>query len=332
MATSTAEVAVVGAPQRKTRTLWQDMLRRLGRDPLVVICALYLALLIVIAIMPEVFANEPYDLTNFPDKLAPPGTVVESGKMAGHTYWMGSDKLGRDVYSRLIWGTRVSMAVAFIGASVSFLLGVSYGLVSGYSSQRVDNFMMRIVDIIYAYPTLILIILLQVFLTALGQKPPDEMGPLESALVALDNNTGGLFFVFVAIGAVSWLNMARLTRGQVMHFREQEFVQAAHLVGAGRQRIMWRHLLPNAIGPCIVAETLAIPTYIYTEAFLSFIGLGVQPPMPSWGSMIADGYGSLRVAPWIIFFPALALSLTMLAFNFLGDAIRDALDPKLRNR
>ncbi|MBE2240434.1 MAG: ABC transporter permease, partial [Caldilineaceae bacterium] len=139
-------------------------------------------------------------------------------------------------------------------------------------------------------------------------------------------------FIFVAIGAVSWLNMARLTRGQTLHYREQEFVQAAQLVGASDRRIMGRHLLPNIIGTCIVAETLAIPSYIYTEAFLSFIGLGVQPPLPSWGSMIADGYGALRSAPHVILFPALALSLTMLAFNFLGDAIRDAMDPKLRDR
>jgi oligopeptide transport system permease protein len=245
---------------------------------------------------------------------------------------MGADKLGRDVYSRLVYGTRVSIAVAFLGAAISFLIGVSYGLFAGYSRPRIDNIMMRIVDIIYAYPTLILIILLQVFLTALAQQDPAEMGPIARVLVDLDRNSGGLFFVFVAIGAVSWLNMARLTRGQVMHYKQQEFVQAAHIVGASDGRIMGRHLLPNVIGPCIVAETLAIPSYIYTEAFLSFIGLGVQPPMPSWGSMIADGYGALRTAPWLILFPALALSLTMLAFNFLGDAVRDALDPKLRDR
>jgi oligopeptide transport system permease protein len=319
-------------PQRKSRTLMQDTLRRLFRDPVVVIGILYLALLIVVAIFPSFFATTPYDQTNFPDKFAAPGTIVTEGKLAGHTYWMGADKLGRDIYSRLVYGTRVSMAVAFLGAAISFLIGVSYGLFAGYSHPRIDNIMMRIVDIIYAYPTLILIILLQVFLTALAQKEPADMGAIERMLVDLDRNSGGLFFVFVAIGAVSWLNMARLTRGQVMHYKQQEFVQAAQLVGASSGRIMGRHLLPNVIGPCIVAETLAIPSYIYTEAFLSFIGLGVQPPMPSWGSMIADGYGALRTAPWLILFPALALSLTMLAFNFLGDAIRDALDPKLRDR
>jgi oligopeptide transport system permease protein len=318
--------------QRRPRSLLQDTLRRLTRDPVVVICLLYLGLLIVVALFPSFFATAPYDQTNFPDGFAPPGTVVTEGKLAGHTYWMGADKLGRDIYSRLVYGTRVSMSVAFLGAGISFLIGVSYGLFAGYGRPRVDNIMMRIVDIIYAYPTLILIILLQVFLTALAQQDPAEMGPIERTLVELDRNSGGLFFVFVAIGAVSWLNMARLTRGQVMHYKQQEFVQAAHIVGASDHRIMGRHLLPNVIGPCIVAETLAIPAYISTEAFLSFIGLGVQPPMPSWGSMISDGYGALRTAPWLIFFPALALSLTMLAFNFLGDAVRDALDPKLRDR
>ena len=253
-------------------------------------------------------------------------------KMAGHLYRFGSDKLGRDILSRILYGTRVSIFVALMGAGISFVLGVSYGLVAGFSSPAVDNAMMRIVDVLYAYPTLILIILLQVFLTAIGQQSPEKSNAWQRLVITLDQGSGGLFFVFLAIGAVNWLNMARLTRGQVLHYRQQEFVQAAQVVGASRAAIMWRHLLPNIIGPCIVAETLAIPSYIYTEAFLSFIGLGVQPPIPSWGSMISDGYGALRSAPHVILFPALALSLTMLAFNFLGDALRDAMDPKLRNR
>lgn len=336
MLTSSAQAGAAGSATtglaRKPRSLLQDAQRRLLHDPLVVVCLIYLAVLLVVALFPGFFAPAPYDQTNFPDKFAAPGTVVESGKMAGFVYRMGADKLGRDILSRLIYGTRVSMAVAVLGATISFVLGVAYGLIAGYSRQRIDNLMMRIVDIIYAYPTLILIILLQVFLTALAQKQPEQMGPIERLLVGLDNSSGGLFFVFIAIGAVSWLDMARLTRGQVMHYKRQEFVQAAQLVGADSRRVMGRHLLPNVVGPCIVAVTLAIPSYIYTEAFLSFIGLGVQPPMPSWGSMISDGYGAIRTAPWLIFFPALALSLTMLAFNFLGDAIRDALDPRLRDR
>ena len=330
MATSTSAASPL--PTRAARSLLQDVLARLVRDPVVVICALYLALLTVVALAPSFFAPLSYETTSFPDKLAPPGAYATSEKLAGFRYLFGADRLGRDIFSRLIYGTRVSMAVAFLGAGISFLIGLTYGLVSGYSRPRIDNVMMRIVDIIYAYPTLILIILLQVFLTSLAQQPPEALNAVQNLLVTLDVRSGGLFFVFVAIGAVSWLNMAQLTRGQTLHYREQEFVQAAHLVGANDRRIMGRHLLPNIIGTCIVAETLAIPAYIYTEAFLSFIGLGVQPPLPSWGSMIADGYGALRSAPHVIFFPALALSLTMLAFNFLGDAIRDAMDPKLRNR
>lgn len=328
MLNSTAQGAAGLRPARRSRSLWQDGLRQLRRDPVVVICVLYLVMLVVIALAPQVFAPVSYEQTDFAEKLQPPGTLATTGKLAGHVYWFGSDKLGRDILSRLIYGTRISMAVAVVGAAISFVLGVTYGMIAGYGSKHVDNVMMRIVDIIYAYPTLILIILLQVFLTSFSQRPAEEMGAVGQLMVGLDTSTGGLFFVFIAIGAVSWLNMSRLVRGQVLHYKQQEFVQAARVVGAGRNRIMGRHLLPNIIGPCIVAETLAIPAYIYTEAFLSFIGLGVQPPMPSWGSMIADGYSALRTAPWVLFFPALALSLTMLAFNFLGDAIRDALDPK----
>ena len=319
-------------PTRRLRTLWQDAARRLVHDPLVIVCTLYLLALLVVALAPSQFAPLSYEQTSFSDKLSPPGRVAGDAKMAGHLYRFGSDKLGRDILSRILYGTRVSIFVALMGAGISFVLGVTYGLVAGFSSPAVDNAMMRIVDVLYAYPTLILIILLQVFLTAIGQQAPEKSNAWQRLVITLDQGSGGLFFVFLAIGAVNWLNMARLTRGQVLHYRQQEFVQAAQVVGASRTAIMWRHLLPNVIGPCIVAETLAIPSYIYTEAFLSFIGLGVQPPIPSWGSMISDGYGALRSAPHVILFPALALSLTMLAFNFLGDALRDAMDPKLRNR
>ena len=327
-----AQSAELVTAQRPSRGLWQDMAHQLVRDPLVVICTLFLLLLIAVALFPSLFAPLPYDLTSFGDKLAPPGSMATAEKLAGHRYILGADRLGRDMLSRLIFGTRVSIAVAFIGAGVSFLIGVSYGLISGYARKSIDNVMMRIVDVVYGYPTLILIILLQVFLTAAAQQDPANISGLEQLVIGLDNSTGGLFFVFVAIGAVSWLNMARLTRGQVLHYREQEFVQAAEAIGTPRRKILVRHLLPNVLGPLIVAETLAIPTYIYTEAFLSFIGLGVQPPTPSWGGMISDAYGALRSAPHLIFFPALALSLTMLAFNFLGDAVRDAMDPRMKNR
>ena len=331
-AKAAALASELSSTQQHSRGLWQDMFRKLARDPLVVICTLFLLLLIVIALFPTLFAPLPYALTSFQDKLALPGSVATAEKLNGHQYILGADRLGRDMLSRLIFGTRVSIAVAFIGAGVSFLIGVTYGLLSGYARPTIDNLLMRIVDVVYGYPTLILIILLQVFLTATAQQDPAEISGIQKIIIGLDENTGGLFFIFVAIGAVSWLNMARLTRGQVLHYREQEFVQAAEAVGSPRRLILRRHLLPNVLGPLIVAETLAIPTYIYTEAFLSFIGLGVQPPTPSWGGMISDAYGALRSAPHLIFFPALALSLTMLAFNFLGDAIRDAMDPRMKDR
>ncbi|MEZ4677938.1 MAG: ABC transporter permease [Caldilineaceae bacterium] len=329
---SSTHVSKIQLNPRPVRTIWQEAWRRLLRDPLVLICLLYLLILLLLTVAPGRFAPLPYEQASVSDKLALPGTIAGADKMAGHRYLLGADRLGRDIWSRIIYGTRVSMTVAFMGAGISFLIGIAYGLVAGYSSPQIDNMMMRLVDVVYAYPALILIILLQVLLTSLGQQELETAPAWQRLIISLDRSSGGLFFVFLAIGAVNWLNMARLTRGQVLQYRQQEFVQAARTVGATRRAIMWRHLLPNVIGPCIVAETLAIPSYIYTEAFLSFIGLGVQPPVPSWGSMISDGYGALRAAPHVIFFPALALSLTMLAFNFLGDALRDALDPNLRNR
>ncbi len=331
-AKSTQPASDLSIAVRRSRSLWQDTIRYLLRDRLVVVCILYIVILMIVAILPNYIAPLSYEQTSFKDKLVTPGTVASAEKMAGHRYLLGADRLGRDILSRLIYGTRVSIAVAFIGATVSFLIGVSYGLIAGYASPRIDNLMMRVVDVVYGYPTLILVILLQVYLTTISQQETDQITGLQRLIISLDNNTGGLFFVFVAIGAVSWLNMARLTRGQVMYYRSREFVQAAQAVGTPRRLILWRHLLPNVLGPSIVAETLAIPTYIYTEALLSFIGLGVQPPTPSWGGMISNGYGALRSAPHLIVFPALALFFTMLAFNFLGDAVRDAMDPHIRNR
>lgn len=296
------------------------------------LCLVYLLALVVLALFPERFAPLGYEQTSFGDKMAPPGAVATSAKLSGHVYLLGADRLGRDMLSRLIYGTRVSLTVALIGGAVSFVIGITYGLISGYASRGVDNVLMRLVDIVYAYPTLILIILLQVYFTSIARLDVTQSTALQRGIVGLNNRMGGLFFVFVAIGVVSWLNMARLTRGQVLYYRNQEFIEASRAVGVPDRRILSRHLLPNVLGPCIVAVTLDIPIFIYTEAFLSFIGLGVNPPIPSWGGMVSDGYGMLRSAPHILIFPALALFLTMLAFNFIGDILRDALDPRTRSR
>ena len=225
-------------------------------------------------------------------------------------------------------GGQVSLRVAFIGPIISLLIGVIYGGISGFFGGKVDTFLMRIVDIMYAFPSLLFIILLMAFFRGTFANP--DPGSFTYVISQLDKQMGGMLFIFVGIGITSWQTMARLTRGQVLSVREKEFIEAARTIGARDTRIMFRHVLPNIVGPLIVAETLAIPGYISTEAFLSFIGLGVNPPTPSWGAMISDGAQVVRTYPNQTIFPALALAITMFAFNFLGDGLRDALDPRLR--
>jgi oligopeptide transport system permease protein len=242
----------------------------------------------------------------------------------------GSDSLGRDLYSRTIYGTRVSLAVAIVAATVSIVIGSVYGTISGYGSARLDNVMMRVVDFLYAIPLLPIIILMQVYFQAVSRRGVSG-GPM-AVLIDLNNLTGGLFFLFVAIGALNWIGMARLARGQVLSYKEKEFVEAAKAVGASDTRIIFRHLMPNIMGPLIINESLALPGYIFLEAVLSFIGLGVTPPIPSWGSMINEGYQGLRSNPHLVLVPGLALTILTLAFNFMGDGLRDAFDPRLRGR
>jgi len=243
-------------------------------------------------------------------------------------YPLGADYVGRDLLSRIIYGARVSLAVALVGPLVAVLIGLPYGVISGYYGGRVDNLMMRFVDVMYAFPGLLFIILLMaVFRSGFASAQP---GTLTYALNALDARFGGMLFIFIGIGITSWMGLARLARGQILSLKEKEFIEAARVVGNKDLAIMFRHILPNILGPIIVAETLAIPTYISTEAFLSFIGLGVNRPTPSWGSMIADGAAAIRTYPNQAIFPAIALAITMFAFNFLGDGLRDALDPRMR--
>lgn len=243
-------------------------------------------------------------------------------------YPLGADDLGRDLWSRIVYGARVSLLVALIGPLVSFVVGLPYGLVSGYFGGSIDNWMMRFVDLMYAFPTLLLIILLMAFFRS--SSAATEAGTFFYYMGEIDRNSGGMFFIFLGTGLTSWMGLARLTRGLVLSAREQEYVVAARALGQTTPQIMIKHILPNVLGPIVISETLSIPTYIRYEAFLSFIGLGVNPPTPSWGNMIAAGARVLRSYPHEALFPALALFLIMFAFNFLGDGLRDALDPRMR--
>lgn len=244
---------------------------------------------------------------------------------------LGSDQAGKDWMTQAVYGSQVSIAVAVTGTSVSLVIGLIYGLISGYYGGAVDNVMMRFVDFLIALPGLVLIILMSTFFREIQREYQNASGLL-GFMIDLNASMGGLLFLFIAIGFLSWTGMARLTRGQVLAYREQEFVEAARSLGASDRRIIFVHILPNVIGPLLVAETLAVPGYIFAEAFLSFIGLGVQPGTPSWGAMISSvrelgGFQSNQHI-WVV--PGIALVFITLAFNFFGDGLRDAFDPRLR--
>ncbi len=333
-----AEIAKIKTPVKGT-SLWSDAWRRLRRNKLALLGGVIILLAILVALFADVLAPRPFSQQILADHdtvpewvtvLFPSMVPVEDGGfiVINNNYTLGADNLGRDLLSRIIYGTRVSLLVAFVGPLVALLFGTTVGLVSGYMGGLIDNLLMRFVDIMYAFPTLLFVILLLAFFRSSVAQP--EPGSFSAAIANLDRASGGMLFVFAGIGLTSWMNLARLVRGQILSVREKEYIEAARSVGVGTRGIMFRHMLPNILGPIIVAETLTIPTYISYEAFLSFIGLGVQQPTPSWGSMIAEGARSISSYPNQAIFPAVALFLVMFAFNFLGDGLRDALDPRMR--
>jgi oligopeptide transport system permease protein len=216
----------------------------------------------------------------------------------------GTDPLGRDMLVRVMLGGRLALLVALIATTVAVLVGVTWGAIAGFAGGRVDFVMMRIVDILYGFPVVVFVIVVMAVLA-----------------------TKSLFVLFLLIGAINWMTMARIVRGQIMALRHREFVEAARAIGAGRRRIVLRHLLPNALGPIIVYTTVSMPQVMLTEAFLSFIGLGVQAPQASWGTLVAEGAEKMRVFPWLLVLPGAVMSATIFALNFLGDGLRDALDP-----
>ena len=288
--------AVQAAP-RPGRSLWSDAWRRLRRNRMAVGSAVFLLVLGAVA------ALAPW-LPGLADPAAQDLALGATPPSPAH--WFGTDELGRDLFSRVLHGGRISLLVGLVGTFVSLVVGVTWGAIAGYVGGRVDDVMMRVVDVLYALPYIFLVILLLVFFSK------------------------SLVMLFVALGLVQWLTMARIVRGQVLSLKQQTFVEAARGLGASGAAIVFRHLVPNTLGPVIVYTTLTVPAVILQEAFLSFLGLGVQPPDASWGTLVSDGARALALFPWLVTFPGLAMSLTLLAFNFLGDGLRDALDPKGR--
>jgi oligopeptide transport system permease protein len=284
-----------GTPvMEKGSSLWRDAWIKLSKNHLALAGLGLLILLCIVSLLTPWIAPYGYEQQDLSLGATPPSMQ----------HWLGTDVFGRDMLTRIMWGGRVSLTVGFIATAVALAIGVVWGAVAGYMGGRVDMVMMRLVDILYALPFMIFIILLMV---VFGRS---------------------MLLLFFAIGAVEWLTMARIVRGQVMSLRKQEFVEAAHSLGLPQWTIIRRHIIPNTLGPVIVYTTLTIPSVMLLEAFLSFLGLGIQPPQSSWGLLINYGVETMEEYPWLLIFPGIALSLTLFALNFLGDGLRDALDPR----
>ncbi len=290
----------------KGRSLWADARRRLGRNRAAIIGMTVLGIIALLAVFAPLLSPYAYDAVNYDLITCAPGwwPVEASCTAPGHIF--GTDAVGRDLFVRVMYGARVSLAVGLVATLVSLLIGVLYGAISGYAGGRIDNLMMRAVDILYSLPFIFFVIIL---------------------MVLFDRN---FILLFVAIGAVEWLTMARIVRGQTLSIKQKEFIEAARAAGVGPLGIILRHIIPNVVGPVVVYVTLTVPGVIMTESFLSFLGLGIQEPLTSWGVLISDGADQMETAPWMLLFPALFMAVTLFCFNFIGDGLRDALDPKDR--
>lgn len=280
----------------KSYNYWQESWLRLKNNKIAMIGLGILAFLLLLAIIVPFFTPYTYYETHLHLKNLSPCKK----------FWFGTDELGRDLFTRVWWGARISLFVGIVASLIDLIIGVFYGSIAASFGGKIEEFMMRIADILYSIPYLLVVILLMVVIGS------------------------GITTIIIALTITGWISMARIVRGQILQIKELDFIKAAHSLGASRLRILWKHLVPNAIGPIIVTVTLTVPTAIFAEAFLSFLGLGVQAPIASWGTMANDGLSALRYYPWRLFFPAGFISLTMFCFNLLGDGLRDAFDPRLR--
>lgn len=298
---ATAEVLEADWDVPEQTGLWSDAWQRFRRNRLAIIGLAFVLLLILDALGSPLLAH----FGIIPDPIKQDTAHIEVGPgFPGHL--LGSDELGRDTLSRLMYGARISLTIGILVQGIILVVGGTIGLVAGYSGGRVDNLLMRFTDVWYAFPDLIFVlVLVSVF------------GP-------------SLLSIFGAIGLVNWVGLARLVRGQVLSIKEKEYIEAARAAGSSPATIVTRHLVPNSLGPVIVALTFGIPQAIFTEAVLSFLGVGIQPPTATWGQMVFDGYQAIYANPTSVLFPALAIGLTLLAFTFIGDGLRDALDPRMR--
>ena len=295
---ATVDDRAAGIEEIVGRSLWKDARVRLFRNKAAVVSMILLGVISLMAIFAPYLSLHPYDEIYWDRIQAPPDFA--------NAHWFGTDGNGRDLFVRTLHGARVSLMVGILATGVSLIIGVTYGAVAGFIGGRTDNIMMRFVDIMYSLPFLFFVILL---------------------MVAFGRN---IFLIFVALGAVEWLTMARIVRGQTLSIKQREFIEAAQAAGVSRPAIIFRHIMPNVLGPVIVYVTLTVPQVILTESFLSFLGLGVQEPLTSWGVLISEGARLMDIAPWMLVFPAIFLATTLFCLNFIGDGLRDALDPKDR--
>jgi len=290
------------------RSLWVDGRRRLFANRAAVASMIVLAAIALAAILAPLLSPYAYDSIDYSViSCAPdwwPGDAIAC--RAGGAHWFGTDAVGRDLFIRVLYGARVSLAVGIVATLVSLLIGVGYGALAGFAGRRVDAVMMRFVDVLYSLPYIFLVIVL---------------------MVIFNRN---FYLTFVAIGAVEWLTMARIVRGETLSIRHKEFIEAARAAGVGRFATIGRHIIPNVVSPVVVYMSLTIPNVILAESFVSFLGLGIQEPLTSWGVLISQGADQMEAAPWMLMFPSLFMAATLFAFNFIGDGLRDALDPRDR--